>query len=333
MNNEKAKILVGLERWQQYFNTLKEVRAWNHAYLISGPRGVGKKELAWQLIKDLLCKGDTEEKCESCKAWRKNEQHQLWHPDLIILKPDTKTGLVTIDIVRDFLHEVSSTPVVSSRRVALLPNLSLLNIQGFNALLKTLEEPPPHLTVIGLVRNINSLPKTIVSRAHHCAISPTNYHDLTGYLALSHSREDSRKAADLSYGRPAWAGKILNEVDKRNNYLTEARHFIKDALENQASAFSSLDGIISVSDSKQSLAEMLDHWQLIVRDVILLKSGVSGRVGHSQFTDDLEKLAERGTISAWKESLDTLLQTTDAIKANGNKRVQLGKFILSIPQK
>lgn len=331
MSGDKEKLLVGLGRWHDYFVSIKETLSWNHAYVISGPRGVGKKELARHMISDLLCTGDTEGKCVSCLAWRKNEIGEVWHPDLITLRPDEKNDSISIELVRKFLKEVSATPSVSNRRVALIPNMSLLNIQGLNALLKTLEEPPVHLTILGLVEHIDLLPATVVSRIHHCAISPTNHHDLTGHLALSFSRDDSSKASDLSYGRPAWAQKILTDKIRSKEYNEEAKHFIERCLSNRASAFTELDKIVTNYSEKQKLAKLFDHWQLLMRDILLIKMGCTGRVGHTNFVKDLEKLSERGTILEWKKALEQLSDTAKAIEANGHKRLQLGQFLLALP--
>jgi DNA polymerase-3 subunit delta' len=331
MLETNEKILVGLGRWREYFSSIKEKDAWNHAYIISGPRGIGKKELARHLIANILCLGDTDTKCISCRAWRRNESGEAWHPDLIILKPDQKTGAVTIESIRSFLQEVSGTPSVSKRRVALLSNMSLLNIQGFNALLKTLEEPPSHLTIIGIVEHIDLLPATVVSRVHHCAIAPTNYHDLTGYLALSFSRDESKKAADLSYGRPAWSEKILTDKGRLKEYNEETVRFINECLDNPARAFSKLDNILSSNSDKYKLAKLFDHWQLIVRDILLLKTGRKDRVGHSNFMSDLEKFSERGTILGWMNSLDALFKVAEAVQNNGQRRLQIGQFLLTLP--
>lgn len=325
------KLFVGLENWKKYFDTVKTQVAWNHAYVISGPQGVGKRYLAKYLIKQVLCTGDYDGLCNSCKAWRKDELGQAWHPDLVILKPDEKTGLINIEKVRHFLKEIAVSPTIGARRVALVSDLSLINVQGFNALLKTLEEPPKHLVFIGLINNFDALPKTVASRVYHCAISPTNQRDLVGYLSLEFSREDSSLAANLSYGRPAWAEKLLRDKIAMKKYNEEARQFIKDFLLNKTIAFNNLESITSNTKTKQEIVKLLNHWGLLLRDIILVKSGQSSRVGHKFLLTDLEKLSERGNINTWFETLDALLMAIKAIEANGHRRLQLGNFILTIP--
>lgn len=322
---------ISLTHWREYFETVRAQRSWNHAYVVSGPMGVGKRELAFWLVRQILCMGDVDGECQSCQAWRRDETGKPWHPDMVVLKPLEGDEVVKIEAVREFLQAVSIAPSVGTRRVSVIPDLALLNMQGYNALLKTLEEPPAFLTIIGVIEHFSALPMTVRSRVHHCAVAPTVQSDLAASLSERYTRDDSVDASFMSYGRIELAERLLNDVDYRNQYTREAERLLKYLTTGSASAFADIDALLAQYDNKQSLLQLFDHWQLVLRDIVLVTSGAGNRVGHRAQLEYLEKLAERGTLSSWMQSLDALASLKRAVILNGNRRLQLGNFFLTLP--
>ena len=130
----------------------------SHFYLISGPVGSGKHTLAKLLSAAILCQSETKP-CLSCNACRKVLGNT--HPDCItITDPDHKT--VAVDIVRDARADMYVMPNESDRKIYIFPQE--LRIEGQNALLKILEEPPPYGVFILLTDNPEKLLPTVRSR-------------------------------------------------------------------------------------------------------------------------------------------------------------------------
>jgi DNA polymerase III subunit gamma/tau len=132
-----------------------------HAYLFAGPRGTGKTTAARLLAKAVNCLDESPAKrpcntCEHCKAV--NEGRYL---DLIEIDAASQTG---VDGVRDLRDKINFMPNQGKYKVYIIDEVHMFSTPAFNALLKTLEEPPPHAIFILATTEINKIPATVLSR-------------------------------------------------------------------------------------------------------------------------------------------------------------------------
>ena len=153
--------VVGQEHIERTLKNAIEQDKVSHAYLFCGPRGTGKTTTARILAKALMCeKGPTIEPdgtCEECQAIA-----QGTHPDVYELDAASRTGVE--DVREEIISRVSYAPTRGAWKVYIIDEVHMLSTAAFNALLKTIEEPPSHVVFILCTTDPQKVPETILSR-------------------------------------------------------------------------------------------------------------------------------------------------------------------------
>lgn len=139
-------------------NTIKNKKI-AHAYLFAGPRGTGKTTIAKLFAKAINCEDFNEEACDncsSCLAFKENN-----HPDIIELDAASNNS---VDDIREIIEQVPYSPIVGKYKVYIIDEVHMLSSSAFNALLKTLEEPPAHVVFILATTDPQKIIPTVLSR-------------------------------------------------------------------------------------------------------------------------------------------------------------------------
>ncbi len=180
-------------------STLKnEIRSGriSHAYLFTGSRGTGKTTCAKILAKAVNClnltDGEPCGKCENCAGISKGSI-------MDVVEMDAASNN-SVNNIRDVLDEVMFTPAEAKYRVYIIDEVHMLTTGAFNALLKTLEEPPSHVVFILATTEVHKLPATILSRCQRFdfnRISPEDIADRLEYIASEEKVSLDRNAAML----------------------------------------------------------------------------------------------------------------------------------------
>src|ERR1700726_1107837 len=157
---KKFSELVGQEHVRRALVNALESGRVHHAFLFTGTRGVGKTTIARILAKCLNCEtGVRAEPCGDCASCREIDAGRF--PDLIEVDAASRTK---VDEPRDLLDNVQYAPSRGRYKVYLIDEVHMLSAHSFNALLKTLEEPPPHVKFLLATTDPQKLPVTVLSR-------------------------------------------------------------------------------------------------------------------------------------------------------------------------
>ncbi|MCK5817849.1 MAG: DNA polymerase III subunit gamma/tau [Psychromonas sp.] len=218
-------------------NSLKQNKV-HHAYLFSGTRGVGKTTIARIFAKSLNCvKGVTSDPCGKCDNCISIDEGRF--VDLLEIDAASRTK---VEDTRELLDNVQYKPAIGAYKVYLVDEVHMLSKSSFNALLKTLEEPPEYVKFLLATTDPQKLPLTVLSRCLQFHLKSLHAQDIEDYLCLILQKEQA------SFEHTALAG-----------IAKAANGSIRDALSltDQALAFGA--GNISHNDVLKMLGSIDDH--------------------------------------------------------------------------
>lgn len=214
--------IIGHKEIREKLRKIIELKKIGHAYLFVGKSGIGKKLVAVEFAKSIMCHENKNglfcDECDACKTFGNNA-------DFSIIEPEK--GIIKVDSIREFENEIYLKPTISNRKCFIINDADLMNESAQNALLKILEEPPLYATIILIVANKEKLLTTIKSRVvtlNFQGLSNTELDEiLEGKInqdILKFARGSAQKALALLEDNYISLARDLLDVLKTKDFLT-----------------------------------------------------------------------------------------------------------------
>jgi DNA polymerase-3 subunit delta' len=289
------------------------------ALLLAGPSGVGKRKLAVEVARGLVCEAEGERPCDRCHACLRSAKGI--HPDVFRVEPATANA-IKIDQVREMARDILSRPFEGRARAFVVDEAHLMTEEASNALLKSLEEPPPTSHVMLVTGSPQALLPTIRSRCQTLRVGA-----LPAVLIEQVLREQGADPQDAQL-RAALSGGSLGQALA---FESEAYRGVREAVLKMLESLPGADPLVRLESAQwleeQEEAELaLLAFRSLLRDVAALVSGVSHLL-NADVGDRLARVANGalGTraVAAWEAVADAQA----ALRGNANKPLTMDVLV------
>ena len=202
--------IIGNQEVKTYLDNVIKTKKILHSYLFVGEDGIGKKLIAEEFARKILCDDEGKEDC-TCKSCRLFAERS--NPDYMIV--DEPGNSIKIDTIRELMRRVVEKPIFSKRKVYIINDFEKATRESQNCLLKTLEEPPEFVTMILISSNDNNILTTIKSRCTKISFLPIPSVDIKKYASMNANIELSSELLDYCSGS---IGKVSEVIENKEIY-------------------------------------------------------------------------------------------------------------------
>jgi DNA polymerase-3 subunit delta' len=305
-------------------------RRTRQAYLFTGTASIGKSTLAQTFAAALNCTHPDVDarpcgECRSCRLLASGN-----HPDMVYSELDATTGTLKIDSLREVMRRLSLKPYDARHRIAVLANFDKARGQAQDAILKTLEEPPPFAILILLASSAENTLATIQSRCQTVYLRPVASEVIRTTLMERYGSDPDKAAvlARLSGGRIGWAITAAHD-DSVLDQRVRALELLEGVLEHSRKERFKLAE--DLSRDKLALRPLLELWQTYWRDLLLLTLHSPVKPVNIDRQAQLERFARRLDPDGVERALKTTARMLGLLETNANVRLMLEVLMLDYP--
>ena len=319
-----------------------------HAYLFTGSRGTGKTTCAKILAKAVNCLHPVDgDPCNDCDVCRGIDSGSIL--DVVEIDAASNNG---VDNIRDLREEVNFTPSVAKYRVYIIDEVHMLSSSAFNALLKTLEEPPAHVIFILATTEVQELPATILSRCQRFDFSRIQPADIATRLHYVAEQEHLRLEADaalllarLADGALRDALSLLDQCASRSDTITidvvaestgmAGRDYLFDlsAAVRTGDSGRALALIDRLYNASKDMERLCAEWAEYFRNLMILKSVPNGAdliVAPPSELEQMQQEADAFELVAVLHCIQVLQEALDRLRGGVSRRIEMEMAVLRL---
>ena len=318
----------------------------NHAYLFTGPRGTGKTSIAKILAKSVNCENLVDGvACNKCVNCTQNINKN--HVDVIEIDAASNNG---VDEIRELRNKVNLVPSLGKYKIYIIDEVHMLTTGAFNALLKTLEEPPKHAIFILATTEPQKIPLTILSRCQRFDFKKisNNYifkrlKDICNKESIKITDDSIREIARLADGGMRDSLSILDQVSSftQNEITVEDVHLINGTLTQEElskfaieilnkNVYEVLTKIDNFDETGKNFTKILEELILCFKNVLIVEEAPQYLIDSNYDTEVYKNMS--GILSKLEliDLIDTMNQNLSVIKKGTVQRLQFELLILKL---
>ena len=360
------KQFLGNEPTVRHLREAVRAERFPHSLILSGPKGAGKYTLSLMLAKAVNCLNPTESDglpdfcgvCRNCarisdaanleervaeavaarddlRETDKKETRILiqTHPDVLVIPPDPPQNLIKMGQVRQVIHIAYYRPPVESKRSFSIFTTSAFMKEAANSLLKVLEEPPEHTSLILLTENPQELLPTIRSRAVVHRLGAVPAEELETLLAERRpalSAKDRALTARLAEGAVGRA--LAYDLDAYLASRQDALVILRTALRepDYSTLFRATESYRAGADGQEKTLNLLRALGSLVEDLLLMVAGTPALIRNLDLSAELERMAQGVTVDWIDNAARALAQTESGMRRNLLRSLSLDAMTMSL---
>lgn len=291
-----------------------------HAVMLISGDSIYANKYAESLAKLLLCESKSKEGyCDSCSVCNNIEKGV--HPDVIAFGKD---NVISSEDASKIIDSTIIGPYQAERKVYILYNYDSVNKTVENKLLKTLEEPPSYCVFILVVKNVNKLLQTTLSRTRKIYLEGLSTENLTKIL-------QEKGVSDAELIAVQSCGSLENaEVYSKNNDAKAVMNFVLDCLLNMNDTTSIVDYAFRFDEYSSHFDDVINTFALVSFDALKLRVGASELVDNKLNLEKIKKIAESITITALTKIIEATYKAKEMKESNVVVQNIVDQFLLKI---